>query len=121
MVASGGAAGHGSTSPFDVHNMLIAAGPDLKTAAVLSTPSGSVDFAPTFLHLLGIAAPPSMQGRVLHEALARGTAAEALASGHARHQVRSADGSYTLTAFFSTVDVNGRSHRYLDCTKVERR
>ena len=70
--ASGRVAGHGSSSPHDIHNVLVAAGPDLKQGAVVSTPTGNVDFAPTFLHLLGVDVPPSMQGRVLREALAAG-------------------------------------------------
>ena len=34
----------------------------------MSIPSGNVDFAPTFLHMLGIAVPSTMQGRPLVEA-----------------------------------------------------
>src|SRR5206468_179207 len=67
--ATGGVAGHGSSSPYDIHNVLVAAGPNLKRGAVVTTPTGTVDFAPTFLHLLGVEIPPSMEGRVLSEAL----------------------------------------------------
>ena len=35
MVSSGGVAGHGSASPWDVHNTLIAAGPDLKEGVTI--------------------------------------------------------------------------------------
>jgi len=118
--ASGGVAGHGSSSPHDIHNVLAAAGPDLKRGAVVTTPSGNVDFAPTFLHLLGIDVPASMQGRVLREALAEGGSA-APDVQPAEVTVSSADGSYTLTASYSTVSVDGRQYRYLDSTKVQRR
>src|SRR6185436_10212398 len=67
--ASNGTAGHGSSSPFEIHNTLIAAGPDLRQRAMVSNPSGNVDFAPTFLRLLGLKVPSSMQGRVLEEGL----------------------------------------------------
>jgi len=118
--ASGRVAGHGSSSPHDIHNVLVAAGPDLKQGAVVSTPTGNVDFAPTFLHLLGIDVPASMQGRVLREALAEGGSA-APDVQPAEVTVSSADGSYTLTASYSTVSVDGRQYRYLDSTKVQRR
>ena len=39
MVSSGGVAGHGSSSPWDVHNTLIAAGPDLKEGVTIEVPS----------------------------------------------------------------------------------
>jgi len=70
--ASGGVAGHGSLSPWDVHNTAIAVGPDLRSGVTLDVPSANVDFAPTFLTLLDIEAPSSMQGRPLVEAFAAG-------------------------------------------------
>lgn len=118
--ASGGTAGHGSTSPWDIHNTLIAAGPDLLTGVTVETPSGNVDFAPTFLHLLGIARPSSMQGRVLEDALVAPTAGSSPAVRSFEHQVRTPDGAYRLTASFSVVSSGGREYRYLDGTRVER-
>ena len=118
--ASAGVAGHGSSSPFEIHNTLIAAGPDLKRDAVIDVPSGNVDFAPTFLRLLGITAPKSMQGRVLREAFVDGPAAGAVSVRAVDHTVRNADGSYTATAFFSLVESDGGSYRYLDRASVER-
>src|SRR5262249_1647083 len=76
--SSGGVAGHGSTSPFDVHNTLIAAGPDLRTTTEIGTPTANVDLAPTFLTMLGMAVPPSMEGRVLSEAFLNGPDARTL-------------------------------------------
>jgi arylsulfatase A-like enzyme len=117
---SGGVAGHGSSSPHDIHNVLVAAGPDLKQGAIVSTPTGNVDFAPTFLHLLGIDVPASMDGRVMAEALSDGSDASALNVQPAEVAVTNADGSYTLTATFTAVSTNGRHYRYLDYTKVQR-
>jgi len=59
---------HATLSPYDVHNTLIAAGPDLRRGFEDNLPTGNVDLAPTILHLLGIAAPAQLQGRELAEA-----------------------------------------------------
>ena len=61
---------HGSLSRFDMHNTLIAAGPDFKKGMADTLPTGNVDLAPTILKILGVAAPAPMDGRVLTEALA---------------------------------------------------
>lgn len=114
--AQPGVAGHGSSSPFDVHNTLVAVGPDLKAGVEIAVPSGNVDFAPTFLHTLGVGIPASMQGRVLHEVLREGPDPSGVAVEVSEVRVESADGRYRLTAIVSEVD--GRS--YLDYTRVER-
>jgi predicted AlkP superfamily pyrophosphatase or phosphodiesterase len=121
LTASDGAAGHGSSSPYEIHNTLIAAGPDLKSGATIDVPSGNVDFAPTFLHLLGVIIPQTMQGRILNEAFASGPAPESMRVETADHAVQNADGSYVLTATFSTVTTGARSYRYFDKTVVTRR
>lgn len=114
-------AGHGSSSPWEIHNTLIAAGPDLKRGATIQAPSGNVDFAPTFLKLFNIAAPPSVQGRPLDEALVSGAALGAGAVRTLEHVARSADGRYAVTATFSIVTAGGREYRYLDGTRVVRK
>jgi arylsulfatase A-like enzyme len=60
---------HATLSRFDMHNTLIAAGPSIRRGQVSDLPSGNVDLAPTILHILGIAPPRPMDGRVLDEAL----------------------------------------------------
>ena len=59
---------HGSFSPRDVHNTLIASGPDFQHAMRDPLPSGNVDVAPTLAALLNLPLPTA-QGRVLHAAL----------------------------------------------------
>ena len=62
--AGGGATGpvtgvaseHGSFSPWDVHNTLLAWGPDIKRGAVSDVPAGNADITPTVLALAGIPA-----------------------------------------------------------------
>jgi arylsulfatase A-like enzyme len=120
-VASSGAAGHGSSSPWDIHNTLIAAGPDLKRSATVDAPSANVDFAATFLRLLSIAIPPSVQGRPLEEALIDGAASGASAVRTTEHTATTADGAYAVTATFSILSAGGRDYRYLDGTRVMRK
>jgi arylsulfatase A-like enzyme len=119
--ASNGVAGHGSSSPFEIHNTLIAAGPDIRQNATVSIPSGNVDFAPTFLEMLGLPVPASMQGRPLLEALRVPGANRSVPSVRKTQQVvTTSDGTYSQTAFFSVVLVGSKEYRYLDYTKVTR-
>jgi len=60
---------HATLSRFDMHNTLIAAGPDFRRDQTDDLPTGNVDVAPTILHILGIKAPQKMDGRVLSEAM----------------------------------------------------
>jgi len=69
-VANVEVAGHGSASPWDVHNTLIALGPDFAAKRLCGIPSHAVDLAPTICHLLGIEPAETMEGRVLLEGLA---------------------------------------------------
>jgi predicted AlkP superfamily pyrophosphatase or phosphodiesterase len=119
--ASNGTAGHGSSSPWDVHNTLIAAGPDLKRGVTIEAPSANIDFAPTFLRLLNIARPSSMQGRSLEEALVDGTAPDADAAWTTEHTASTPDGTYAVTATFSSIRTGGREFRYFDGAKVVRK
>jgi predicted AlkP superfamily pyrophosphatase or phosphodiesterase len=60
---------HATLSEFDVHNTLIAAGPDFREHFTTSLPSGNVDIAPTVLHLLGLEPPQKFDGRILIEGM----------------------------------------------------
>ena len=60
---------HATLSRFDMHNTLIAAGPDFKRGETDDLPSGNVDLAPTILQILGIKSPQKMDGRILSEAM----------------------------------------------------
>ena len=113
--AAGGTAGHGSASPYDIHNTLIAAGPDIAAGSELSLPTSNVDLAPTFLHLLGLTAAPTMAGRALIEALAAGPD---LPAARETGEIAAAtpDGRYRAVA--RTSSVFGR--RYLDAATAER-
>jgi arylsulfatase A-like enzyme len=74
---------HASLSPYDMHNTLVAEGPDFKKGWRDQTPSGNIDLAPTVLWILGVPPSSPMDGRVLLEAmpghtLARKTSQEVL-------------------------------------------
>jgi arylsulfatase A-like enzyme len=65
---------HGSFSPRDVHNTLIASGPDFRRGFRDTLPTGNVDVAPTVARILGLPLPGS-QGRPLLESMANGVEA----------------------------------------------
>jgi hypothetical protein len=67
LSSKGGA--HASLSQFDMHNILVGAGPDLKRGFTDFLPTGNTDLAPTILWLLGVKPEEPMDGRVLSEAL----------------------------------------------------
>jgi arylsulfatase A-like enzyme len=60
---------HATLSRFDMHNTLIAAGPDFHRGKMTDLPSGNVDLAPTILRILGIKPAQTLDGRVLSEAM----------------------------------------------------
>jgi len=64
---------HGGSSPVDVHNTLVVAGPHFRKGFHDTLPSGNVDVAPTVARLLGLSLPGA-EGRVLDEALVGGPA-----------------------------------------------
>ena len=61
---------HGSMSKSELRAILFAAGPSFKEGAVVDTPTGNIDIAPTILRILGISHGDGMEGRILEEALA---------------------------------------------------
>ena len=60
---------HATLSRFDMHNMLIASGPDFKRGVANDLPSGNVDITPTVLRILGLKPTEKMDGRILSEAM----------------------------------------------------
>jgi arylsulfatase A-like enzyme len=60
---------HGTLSRYDIHNTLVAAGPDIRVGFRDELPTGNIDVAPTTLAILGLAQPGGCDGRVLYEAL----------------------------------------------------
>lgn len=126
---------HGSFSPIDVHNTLIAAGPAFKTSTVISNPSGNVDVAPTVAYILGQSMPQA-DGRVLNEALSKPSSnANAVVKASVVNPAMPAvglsfkvqtdltgsstdaalsNGSYSINLSVKDLTVNGKTYRYFD-------
>ena len=60
---------HATLSRFDMHNTLIAVGPDFKRGEANDLASGNVDLAPTILQILSIKPPKQLDGRILSEVM----------------------------------------------------
>jgi arylsulfatase A-like enzyme len=71
-VRTGTVATHGESSPYALHNTLMAWGPRIRRGRVSEVPCAITDIAPTVLHLLGLAPQPTMEGRALRELLTDG-------------------------------------------------
>jgi predicted AlkP superfamily pyrophosphatase or phosphodiesterase len=114
-----GVAGHGSSSPYEIHNTLIVAGPSFRTGARSSLPTHNVDIAPTIAHIRGLPPIPSADGRVLKELLKGGPEPASLSSVTEKVEASTTlpDGdTVTFTAVFSGVE----EYRYLDRTEASR-
>jgi len=132
---------HGSFSPIDVHNTLVASGPAFKAATTVSNPSGNVDVAPTVARLFGLAMPLA-DGRVLSEAFANQTAVPVIsyragvvnpttaASGlvfkspvdptGATVDTALGTGSYSINLVVKDLTVDGKTYRYFDYAQAVR-
>jgi len=126
---------HGSFSPIDVHNTLIASGPAFKGATVISNPTGNVDVAPTVAYILG-QSMPAADGRVLNEALLKpASTSTATVKGSvvnpsgpatglafkvptdltgATVDTALSNGSYSINLVVKDLTVDGKTYRYFD-------
>lgn len=123
---------HGSFSPVDVHNMLLASGPDFRKNLRSELPSGNVDVAPTIAAVLKIDLGKP-DGRVLREAL-EGHPSEGLTVKPADIttdtatglDVRRVDGTpmsrttYRFVLKTKQLSDNGKTYTYFDQAKAER-
>ena len=64
---------HATLSRYDLHNTLIANGPDFQRGFRDELPSANTDLAPTIAHLLQLPGMAGMDGRILNEALVQPT------------------------------------------------
>jgi arylsulfatase A-like enzyme len=130
---------HGSFSPRDVHNTLIASGPDFRAGGKDPLPTGNVDVAPTIARILGLPLPHA-QGRALFEAMAGGPAPSdfhvasqvlqpaAPATGLAIQLPTDPDGkaiapnlgTYNFELHTRSVTFRDHTYTYLDFAKVSR-
>lgn len=103
---------HASLSPYDMHNTLVAAGPDIRRGVTDTLPSANIDLAPTVLWILGLKEEAAkMDGRVLSEALSG--EAPALKSFELKRLTARRDfDDGTWSQYLQVAEVNGV--RYLD-------
>jgi hypothetical protein len=96
---------HGGLSQHELHNVCVAYGPAFQQSSTNPLPSGTVDLLPTLLHVLDYPIPPTVEGRILYEALAQPQgASDSIAA------------SYTYSA--DTVTAAGLYRQHLTTTKV---
>jgi arylsulfatase A-like enzyme len=105
---------HGGLHPIELATWFAASGGAFLGSQVSSVPVGIVDVLPTALHLLGIEAPPGIQGRVLRESLA---AHANEPDPVAEQQVHSAESSAGIRTHLSVSRVGRTS--YLDRAWVD--
>jgi arylsulfatase A-like enzyme len=102
---------HATLSPYDMHNVCFAFGPDFVKGMKDSLPSGNVDIAPTILWILGIEPEKKMSGRVLSEALT--SAGPEIKTSAPRHRETQWKGDgFVWRQYLDSSEVNGVT--YLD-------
>lgn len=113
-----GTAGHGGSSPYEIHIPLIASGPSFRRNFESVLPTSNIDIVPTVLHLSNLSVPPSMDGRIMYELLAIPEHAD-----KPRERIETLEASVNHTwgtyKVILQTSVVGRQ-RYIDYTKVER-
>ncbi|HEX7435562.1 MAG TPA: phosphodiesterase, partial [Caldimonas sp.] len=132
---------HGSFSPIDVHNTLLASGPAFRTGTTIGNPTGNVDVAPTVAYLFGLSMPQA-DGRVLNEALVKPASTNAAsfkasvvnpasaATGlvfkspvdptGATVDAALSSGNYSINLVVKDLTVDGRTFRYFDYAQAVR-
>jgi arylsulfatase A-like enzyme len=130
---------HGSFSPRDVHNTLLAVGPDFRRGFQDTLPTGNVDVAPTVARILGLSLQRA-EGRPLLEAMQGGAEAfdyhvvtdvirappataltVRLATDPDGKDVDAGKTTYTLELSTKSVTHGGRKYVYYHSAKATRR
>ncbi|MGN7887585.1 alkaline phosphatase family protein [Dyadobacter sp. 22481] len=114
---SGGVAGHGGSSPYEINIALLAAGPDFKNGTSIDMPTSNVDIVPTILSIYNLPKPAAMDGRAVAELLkksqkANGTSQKQLVKTEATYPW----GTYKLSAELSVLG----GYQYFNYAKTER-
>lgn len=111
---SKGIAGHGGSSPYEIHIPFMASGPAFKKAFQNTLPSSNVDIVPTVLSLYHLPVPAVMDGRPLTELLAGNTAKPKAAT---TRKITTQAGNYQLMLEVS----EWGKYRYVNYTQVTRK
>jgi len=117
MDDSKGVAGHGGTSPYEIHIPFIVSGPDFKKGYVSEIPTSNTDITPTVLYLQHLKVPQQMDGRVATEMLMKSTLAlPTVKIQHIESSAGSGKSAYKINLRRSVVG----KQQYVDFTKVTR-
>jgi arylsulfatase A-like enzyme len=112
-----GVAGHGGSSPYEIHIPLIASGPGFRARYESAVPTSNIDIVPTILYLNGLPIPPEMDGRVMSELLKEGPATnDTVKKEIVETSVEQSWGTYKLILERSRIG----NHYYINYTQVER-
>ena len=115
---SGGVAGHGGSSPYEINIALFAKGPDFKKSFNGNLPTSNVDIAPTILGIYNIPVPAKMDGRIVSEFLVKSPESKAAIAKKEMlvSEAKYSWGSYKLELERSVLD----NYKYVNFTKVTR-
>jgi predicted AlkP superfamily pyrophosphatase or phosphodiesterase len=112
-----GKAGHGGSSPYEIHIALFAKGPDFKNAAATDLPTSNIDIAPTVLGIYDLPVPATMDGRIVSEILKKpGKPIGKLTKETVKTEIKYPWGVYALSLQMSVLG----KYRYFDYSKTER-
>jgi arylsulfatase A-like enzyme len=116
---SPGVAGHGGSSPYEIHIPLIASGPSFKKRYKSAIPTSNIDIVPTVLYLHHLSIPSQMEGRVMMELLSGKTEKQhqKVRKEIVESKIKGSWGRYRVVLERSVVG----DHDYVDYTRVERR
>ncbi|MCE7059525.1 alkaline phosphatase family protein [Dyadobacter sp. CY343] len=114
---SKGKAGHGGSSPHEIHINLFAKGPDFKNAAVTELPTSNIDIVPTILSIYNIPQPEKMDGRAVSELLKK----SGKTIGNAKKELIKTEVTHPWGTYFLSLEMTvlGK-YRYFDFSKTER-
>ncbi|MCE6991004.1 alkaline phosphatase family protein [Dyadobacter sp. CY323] len=112
-----GKAGHGGSSPYEIHIALFAKGPDFKNSVSTDLPTSNIDIVPTILNIYDLPIPPQMDGRIISEILKKpGNAMGKMKKETIKTEIRYPWGIYALSLEMSVLG----KYRYFDYSKTER-
>jgi predicted AlkP superfamily pyrophosphatase or phosphodiesterase len=114
---SGGVAGHGGSSPYEINIALLAAGPDLRGGTMSELPTSNIDIVPTVLSIYNLPKPASADGRAVTELLKKAKRTNAASQKQLVETEASYPwGVYKLSAEMSVLG----SYQYFNYAKTER-
>lgn len=114
---SGGVAGHGGSSPYEINIALLASGPDFKDGVTTELPTSNVDIVPTILHIYNLSKPAAMDGRAVAELLKKSQKV----NGTSQNEIVKAEASYPWGTYKLSAEIAVLGgYRYFNYAKTDR-